>query len=260
MSLLSEILDAEKIDELYKCGFVIIERGDPFDIPAALIKPDWSYQWFTDGEHPKGWKAVAYQDHPGWFAPPDKQGLVVVKGNRLFRKLKAEVEEFHRQNKRKAEKLVEDWAEKNGAFFGGASILRTDGEEAVRTVVTAGKGVETRVETFEHPSTKTVELVSHIPKDMIPYIEEVFIERDRIRDQMVRPDHTLDPAHVLTDAFYAAIDQDKGAPWWPTLNAIILPLAIETVRGILRAAEPNSDVNVHPNRQETGNADAANGH
>ena len=235
MSLLSEILSAEQIDELYASGFVVIPRhDDPLDLPAALIKPDWAYQWFSDGEYPKGWKAVAYQDHPGWFAPPDKEGLVLVRGNRLFRKLKREVEEFHRQNKRKAEKLVEDWADRFGMFTGGATVLQTDGEEVIRTDIVAGKGVETKVETFERPATKTVELVSKLPQDMLEHIDEVFAERDRIRDMIVRPDRTLDPDNVITAQFYRAIDADRGAPWWPTLHAIILPYAVESVRHKLR--------------------------
>lgn len=230
MSLLSEILSAEQIDELYRSGFAIIPRhNDPFELPAALIRPDWSYQWFTDGEYPKGWKAIAYQDHPGWFAPPDKEGLVVVRGMRLFRKLKAEVEEFHRQNKRKAEKLVEDWADKYGAFVGGATTLQTDGEEVVRTDIVAGKGVKVRTESFESPTTKTVELTTKIPKDMLAYIDQIFAERDRIRDDIVQPDRTL-REHEITSKFYDAIENDRGAPWWPTLHAIILPYAIENVR------------------------------
>ena len=254
MSLLTEILTADDIDELYKCGFAIIPRHeDPFDIPAALIKPDWSYQWFTDGEHPKGWKAVAYQDHPGWFAPPDKQGLVVVQGNRLFRKLKAEVEEFHRKNRQKTVEQLEGWADRFGMFTGGATMLQTDGEEVVRTEITAGRGVEVKTETFERPATKTVELVSHLPRDMITYIDEVFAERDRISKELFiegadgRPIFKYpvpEPYGLMVEQFWKAVEDDKGAPWWPTLNATILPYAIANVRKANEEkvnAEPASD-------------------
>src|SRR5438132_5865414 len=115
MSLLSEILSAEQIDELCSAGYRIIPRGsDPFEIPAALIRPDWSYQW--NMEAIEGWHWVHYEDHPGLFAPPDTIGPVVMRGTGLglFRKLKAEVDEFHRQNRMKAQKQLEDWADRFG--------------------------------------------------------------------------------------------------------------------------------------------------
>lgn len=249
MSLLSEILSDDKLDELYRSGFAVIPRhDDPFELPAALIKPDWSYQWFTDGEYPRGWKAVAYQDHPGWFAPPDKEGLVAVRGARLFRKLKREVEEFHRENRHKAEKLVEDWADKFGAFTGGATMLQTNGEEVVRTNIVAGKGVEVRTESFERPATKTVELTTKIPKDMLAYIDQIFAERDRIVGELLveedgrsRWRYGAAPEYQpIAHEFLAAVSIDKGAPWWPTLHAIILPFAIKNVRKAV----------LQPNQQE----------
>lgn len=231
MTDIAEILTDHQLEELYRSGYRVVPVGtDPFEIPAALIKPDWSYQWFPDGEHPKGWKGVAYQAHPGWFAPPDKEGLVVVQGMRLFRKLKTEVEEFHRQNQRKAEKLVEDWADKFGMFTGGATVLQGHGEEVIRTDVVAGKGAKVKVETYERPKTGTVELVSHIPKDMIPHVEAIFEERDRLISEVVLPDRSLLPGSAISEQFYTAIERDKGAPWWPTLMAIVLPYAIENVR------------------------------
>ena len=72
---------------------------------------------------------------------------------------------------------------------------------------------------------------------MIGHIDAIFAERDRIRDMTVRSDRTLDPNSVITRDFYAEIERDKGAPWWPTLNAIILPYAIEAVRHKLKESE-----------------------
>ena len=116
------------------------------------------------------------------------------------------------------------------AKIAGARVVGMGETEAVVTEVKAGAGVETRVETIERPQEKTVELVSAIPKDMMPYISAIFAERDRIRDTIVRPDRTLDPDNVITVQFYDAIDKDKALPWWPTLHALILPYAIESVR------------------------------
>lgn len=237
MSLLSEILSADQLDELYRSGFAVIPRhDDPFELPAAQIKPDWSYQWSASGI--EGWYAVQHQDHPGWFAPPGTTGPVRVHGNYLCRKLKSEVEEFHRKNRRKAEKLVEDWADKYGAFVGGATTLQTDGEEVVRTSIVAGKGVKVNTEKFERPATKTVELTTKIPKDMLAYIDPIFAERDRIvaeliteEDGLPRWREDLAPQYQpIAKRFWEAVGADKAAPWWPTLHAIILPYAIDNVR------------------------------
>ncbi len=91
MSLLSEILTAEQLDELYRAGFRILPPAvDPFEIPAALLKPDWAYQWNEQAN--EGWHWVKYEDHPGWFAPPGEIGPVVLKGLGLFRKHKDKVD------------------------------------------------------------------------------------------------------------------------------------------------------------------------
>ena len=233
MSLLSDILSTEQIDELYAAGFAVIPRGgDPFEIPPALIKPDWVYQW---NERPsEGWHWVKHEEHPGWFAPPGTSGPIVVSRLGLFRKLKTEVEEFHRENRKKVTDQLEAWSDRFGMFTGGATVLQTDGEEVVRTNVVAGKGVDVKIETYERPTTKTVEMVSKVPKDMLEHIDAIFAERDAIRDRTVRADRTLDPDSVITRDFYNEIERDKGAPWWPTLNAIILPYAIEAVRHRLK--------------------------
>lgn len=240
MSTLTELMGRAILDHLYEAGYSILPpRQDPFEIPAAIIPSGWAYQWFTDGEHPKGWKAVAYQDHPGWFAPPDKEGLVVLRGNRLFRKRQDQVDNTPEFSRKRSQQQLEAWADRFGAFTGGATMLQTNGEEVQRTTVTAGKGVETKIESFERPDTKTVELVSKIPQDMLQYIDHIFAERDRIRDEIVLPDRSLLPDHAISGEFYAAIERDKGAPWWPTLNAIILPYAIENVRKAI--FQPNKD-------------------
>lgn len=241
MSLASEIFTAEQIDELYKAGFAIVRRPtDPLEVPAVLIHPDWSYQWNLakpdEGvkDIPQGWVKVNYEDHPGWFAPDWKLGPVTVQGMVLCKKRKDQVEAFQIETKRKSLQLLEGWADRFGMFTGGATVLQTDGEDVIRTEVAAGKGVTTKTETYERPTTKTVELVSKIPMDMVEYIDAIFAERDAIRDKTVRADRTLDPDSVITRDFYAEIERDKGAPWWPTLNAIILPYAIEAVRHRLK--------------------------
>jgi len=90
---------------------------------------------------------------------------------------------------------------------------------------------------------------------MTPYMGQIFAERDRLKEEILLPDRNLKPG-AIADKFYRAIDHNPEAPWWPTLHAILLPIAIENVRrslladGVFRTGEPNSDVNVHPDRKE----------
>ena len=105
---------------------------------------------------------------------------------------------------------------------------------SAKEVVNDWRFARVKIETYERPTTKTVEMVSKVPKDMLEHIDAIFTERDAIRDRTVRADRTLDPDSVITRDFYNEIERDKGAPWWPTLNAIILPYAIEAVRHRLK--------------------------
>lgn len=240
MSLLTELVSQTIIDELYKAGYSILPpRLDPFYFPESLIPGGWVYQWNVVDDFTVDWEQVYCEDHPGWFAPPGSLGRVVRHGMVLCKKRKDQVDNTPAHSRKRSQQQLEAWADRFGAFTGGATMLQTNGEEVQRTTVTAGKGVETKVETYERPATKTVELISKIPKDMLQYIDQIFAERDRIRDETVLPDRSLLPGSAISDAFYAAIERDKGAPWYPTLNAIILPYAIENVRKAI--FQPNKD-------------------
>ena len=152
--------------------------------------------------------------------PFGHKGDIEVGGLGLFEKSKYEVDLELGENTKAAHKLVSDWAEKAA-------------ENQFSGVVNIG-GIETPVGDDTWPiyassKSKTLETTVKIPKDMTPYMGQIFAERDRLKEEMVLPDRTLKPG-ALADKFYDAVDKDKAAPWWPTLHAILLPIAIENVR------------------------------
>lgn len=217
---------------LWDLGFRITTRNvvDPFDIHPSIVPGGWSYQWNTESAA-VGWELVYHHEHPGYFAPlGTEDGPVVVGGLYLVKKKGDAAGEERKHAVRRSHEQLEGWADRFGMFTGGATMLQTDGEEVVRTEIAAGKGVEVKRETFERPATKTVDLTSKIPRDMVAYIDQIFAERDRLVGEIVQPDQTLLLGHEITDRFYDVIENDKAAPWWPTLHAIILPYAIDNVR------------------------------
>jgi hypothetical protein len=246
MQPLHEILSGTVLSELWERGYTVVPRlRDPFELPAELIPGGWSYQW--NAEKGKDWFSVLHQDHPGIFAPIGASGPVEVGGLFLQRKSKDKVDNTPEHSRKRSQQQLEAWADRFGMFVGGATILQTRGEEVVRTEITAGGGIETKIETLERPQTKTVELVSKLPKDMIEHVDAIFTERDRLVEEMTDQVNGRQYLHTysddpdrqkMLDEFYDAMQADKGAPWWPTLHAIILPYAIEAVRQQLKEKTP----------------------
>lgn len=239
MSEASEEFFRSVIVTLWDMGYSVVPRNmrDPFEILPALIPGGWSYQW--NSEPASGdWSPVLHESHPGIFAPLGESGPITFGCLWLVKKKGDLAEEMRREQVKKSREQLERWADRFGMFTGGATTLQTDGEEVVRTDIVAGKGVEVRTESFERPATKTVELTTKIPKDMIAYIDQIFAERDRIVGELLveedgRPRWRDDAApeyQPIAREFWAAVGADRGAPWWPTLHAIILPFAIKNVR------------------------------
>ena len=228
----------QAIQDLWGMGLTVVPRlrhADPFYVPDYVIPADRGYQWMHL-EHDKvwietGWSPVPYERHAGMFAPYGTGGNIEVQGMGLFDKPKFEIERERSDSVKKAQGLMQDWADRMGAqgFGGGARVVGMGEADAVVTEIKVGEAVETRIETIARPQEKTVELVSAIPKDMTAYIGRIFAERDRIKEELIRPDRSLVPCEIA-DKFYEAIEADKTLPWWPTLHAIILPYAIENVR------------------------------
>lgn len=228
------------LQALWDAGLRVTPRNqtDPFDIHPSLVPGGWSYEWQNVDGPKDGWQSVLHQDHPGWFAPLGKTGRVEVDGLRLMKKFGDEAAAERKRALKRSHDQLERWADKFGAFVGGATMLQTDGEEVVRTSIVAGKGVEVSTEKFERPATKTVELTTKIPKDMLAYIDPIFAERDRIVAELLteedgRPrwrDDLAPQYQPIAKRFWEVVGADKAAPWWTTLHAIILPYAIDNVR------------------------------
>lgn len=256
MSLVTAIISYNDLHDLWGAGFTIVRRNsDPFEIDPKLIPKGMSYQWNPikgdgpDVVQPEGWNPVPYSRHEGVFAPWGTTGSITRDGLALGEKPQVVVDLHRGAARAAAAKLIDDWATKTGAagLSGSVTVATQTVEGKLDTIERRDVG---DVEAIQIGATKTIETIVAIPREMIPHMGAIFAERDRLEAEVVRKDRTLAPG-AIADKFYAAIDADKAAPWWPTLRAIILPVAIENVRLALRAGQPNSDVNVHPDRKDS---------
>jgi hypothetical protein len=138
-------------------------------------------------------------------------GDIEVNGLGLFEKSKWEVEADRAEQTAKAKQMVDDWAKSTGALFEGE--FKIGGE---RTEIGA---------------TKTIENTTKIPRELTPYIAQIFEKRDRIARLYTNGDKSgfiLAIEIEMDDAMKN--NPDAFASKWPTLNAIILPFAIENIR------------------------------
>jgi hypothetical protein len=228
MKPVREIISREIIDDLWGAGYTILPRArhpDPFHIPADLVPQGRAYQWmhlvhdrfyFENREgNSLGWAPVPASRHDGYFMPAGFIGDIEVNGLGLFEKPKFEVDAEHAANEAKSKKMLTDWAEKNSALFTGE--VKIDGERT------------------EIGQTKTIENATKIPRELTPYIAQIFEERDRIGSKYAIESEWAAPwtsdmmAQIHKEmAHHMAIN--PNAPKWPTLNAIILPYAIDNIR------------------------------
>jgi hypothetical protein len=234
MSLVTEILTYDQIQDLWGAGYTIVKRpADPFEVDPKIIPHGMAYQWNDTPEKP-GWSPVLFSDHDGVFGPVGMTGYVYRDNLFLCKRPKAEVETELKRNAARANVLVDGWVQRT-AELGITGAVRTvaqdsDGKFEVQLEKQVGAAVTDAVEI---PRTRTIETTVGIPRDMTPHIATIFKERDRLEAEVVRKDRTLAPGPIA-DKFYAAIEADKGAPWWPTLRAILLPIAVDNVRKSLR--------------------------
>lgn len=232
MKPVRDLVSTEVIESLWEAGYTILPRRrgtDPFEIDQKFIPRDRAYQWFHL-VHDKvrfentGWAAVPASRHDGYFMPAGTAGAIEVNGLGLFEKPKDEVDKEKAENVNKAHKLVDDWAEKHGAMLSGHISIGGQKRE-----IGSDKRIKELLSSFENHETRTIDTTVGIPGDMVHLLSEIYAERDRLEGEIVRKDRTLAPGEVA-DRFYAAIEADKGAPWWPTLRAILLPMAVDKVR------------------------------
>ena len=220
----------QAIEDLWSEGYTLVRRqSDPFEIDARLIPRGRSYQWnsspgnrpgTSECVNPLGWVSVPWSRHPGVFAPWTYNGddPIMVQGLYLCERPEAEVKDARAEVSRKVRQQVVDW----GARAAG------DGISGSVSIGGVGMDVGPAAEQFKTQG-KTIETTVNVPMEMFPYMDEVFAERDRLKDEIVQPDRTLKPGKIA-DRFYAEIEADPGAPWWHTLLAILLPLAVDRVR------------------------------
>jgi hypothetical protein len=237
MGAVTDILDAQQLHDLWGAGYTITLRPrDPYDaLPAGMVPKGVSYQWNPIDPDPRvitpGWTPVPYSRHEGVFAPWGTSGDVQLGGLQLMEKPSEAVLELKRGAIDMARWREEDWAARAAAngITGSVRIATQSkpgelGGDFVREIGGGATVIE---------ANKTIESISAIPREMTPHIKAIFAERDRLEGEVVRKDRTLAPGPIA-DQFYTAIDVDKGAPWWPTLRAILLPIAVENVRKSLK--------------------------
>lgn len=244
-----EIVLDDVIQDLWGAGYTIISRRmlhpDPFHVPELMIPQGRAYQWMHlvhdkvmfEG---RGWAPVPASRHDGYFMPAGHVGDVEVNGLGLFEKPKFEVDQDRAAQIAAANQPLLDWAANNAEFTGGARVVSFGDAEAAVTEISAGE-ISKHVEKINIDRTKTVELVSEVPRDMVPHISQIFRERDRLKVELLEKDgRTLKPGPVV-DQFFGTIEANPALPWWPTLHAILLPTAIDNVRKNLGISTPMLD-------------------
>lgn len=253
-----DYISEDAIQDLWGIGYTIVKRtgGDPFNVPPEMVPHTRSYQWWhlihdkfhfhREGEGTSGWAPVPASRHDGYFMPFGHAGNIEVQGLGLFEKSKVEVNQELAANTAAAHKLTTDWIEEHGGIFSGAvtvgGVQLPVGDEALAKKMAGDDG-----DLYAVSKTKTIETRVKIPKDMFPHMLAIFEERDRLEAEVVKPDRSLQPGDIA-DKFYTAIDADKAAPWWPTLRAILLPIAVANVRkqlDTLGSTGPNSEDDNH---------------
>lgn len=234
MSVVSEIITQDQIQDLWGCGYTIVARKrhpDPFFVSPEMVPQGRSYQWWHlvhDKFHferpknatPSGWAPVPASRHDGYFMPFGHTGDIEVNGLGLFEKSKFEVDQERQQQVVAAMKPVSDWIDKNSAMGLTGEVKFGD---VAMDVGDAPKDV------FASSKSKTLETTVKIPKEMVPHMAAIFEERDRLKNEAVVNDVVIDQnlAEMLDAAVGAA---GPDAARWPILHAILLPIAIENVR------------------------------
>lgn len=230
MQTVREIVSRDVIEDLWGAGYTILPRRrhpDPFHVPPEMVPTSKNYQWWHlvhDKVHFVGkWTAVDASRHDGYFMPAGHVGNIEVQGMGLFERSKSAVDAYHTDTAAKAHKQVEDWTTKAQAagLSGGFSM------NGITTEVGDDENVKDQV-------TKTINTRVKLPAEMMPYMSEIFAERDRLYEALIA---AWKGGMVLTDeqdavcrAYEAALLSDPETLKGPTLNALWLPYAIENVR------------------------------
>ncbi len=229
-----DYISRDQVQDLWGIGYTITPRRrhpDPFHVPPEMVPQGRSYQWMHLIHDKKqylyegsGWAPVPNSRHEGLFMPFGTSGAIEVNGLGLFEKPKFEVDADRASQVAAAHKQVDDWKAKWGGQFAG--------EVTVGQQTELGK-LDT-VQTTKIGSTKTIEDTTAIPRDMVPYIAQIFEERDLLAKEFTQDSEGAGPSTAQMAAIdaklFQALSANPDAPKWPTLNGILLPIAIDIVR------------------------------
>lgn len=221
-----DYISRDQLQDMWGAGFTVIRRttfgNDVYELADRVKRPGMARQWVDKQELDKfvsgGWFKVECQDYPGLFAPFGYVGPVQIGQLKLIECPQHRVDRAKQAQVDAANKLVTDWQQKWGGEFSGSVTVAGQTELSKLDAV----------KTLQIGSTKTIENTTAIPKDMVPYIAQIFEERDRLADDYTKGlgEETAEEAQH----FNAVMLEYPDAAKWPTLNAILLPKAIENVR------------------------------
>ncbi len=237
MKPIREVVSRDVIEDLWGAGYTILPRrrhSDPFHVPEDMIPQGRSYQWMhlvydqalfkSNGPMPNAWAPVPASRHDGYFMPAGHIGDIEVNGLGLFEKPKFEVEAERASQVAAAHKQVDDWKEKWGGEFSGSVTVGTQTK----------LGELDSIKTTEIGSTKTIENTTKVPRDMVPHIAQIFEERDRLYTDLVDKWNNGEELNEQQDwvrrIYQTTEDADPNILKGPTLNAILLPIAIANIR------------------------------
>lgn len=228
MKPIRELISRGVIDDLWGAGYTILPRrryADPFFVPEDIIPRGRSYQWMHLVHDHKwisnGWVPVPASRHDGHFLPAGYIGDIEVNGLGLFEKAKIEVNEERQTTIQKARDQADP-----AKFFADKGF---SGSVTVGTTQTKLGELDT-VKTTAIGATKTIEDVTKIPRELTPYIAQIFEERDRLSNDFIYKSDDRSEVLGIERDFMQAMSKNPSAPRWPTLHAIILPIAIENIR------------------------------
>lgn len=187
MKPVREIISREIIDDLWGAGYTILPRArhpDPFYVAPEMVPQGRAYQWmhlvhdqiWING----GWAPVPSDRHDGYFMPAGCIGDIEVNGLGLFEKPKFEVDEERAASIQKSKDAADP-----AKFF-------------------ADKGFDGHVKVDGHRTeigtTKTIEDVTKIPRELTPYIAQIFEERELLFQARNPWDTTLPESAFLAMA------------------------------------------------------------
>jgi hypothetical protein len=251
MKPVREVVTREIIDDLWGAGYTILPRRrhpDPFYIDPAMIPVTRAYQWwhlvhdrgFFGGT--SGWAPVPASRHDGYFMPAGFVGDIEVNGLGLFDKPEFEVREAQAAAVQKAKDAADPVKFFVGKGFDGTVVMSHQDETgAIETTAKIGTGGAAHV----NEETKTFNPMIMVPVDMMPHMGAIFAERDRLVDELVS---TWNGGWELTDqqrawalAYNDALERDADLLKGPTLNTIVLPTAVNTIRSRIKQESSNGD-------------------